>query len=443
MEPSTDLTRLNPIDCPCEFSITEAITEVISTGEQEKDPMVTTTKSTTMVYPQPYVVQTRYLSTHKPEGPVKTNENAPKPSRKRGRPPKVKMIIKSITLPSVAGKPQKTINIPEVMGGIPAMGKVNSIAEQCNEEQQQSKRLRWGPECLIATAHVAFMTIMASACSIPKDLTQALAKDSNFWTSPTMSEFLALKNSKTFWKPTPEELELLVTKGLKIHGTRAVLTVKMNRLGKVTRGKVRLVVQGYSMIQGVNFDSTFSPVAMMASIRLLVTTTCENGWEIRQVDCPNAYLNGKAQKLVFVKLPKHWNELMGDDLGKDGDPVIMDRSLYGAPNAGRNWNVVIHKFFLDQGYMQCMKEACIYVKHTTSTTLCTLFVNNILYMGGDHKEHERLEKGLQQAFNTRIMGELDYVFGIHFKWDNRGCHLDQSVDINKIVKRFHENTEKI
>ena len=53
------------------------------------------------------------------------------------------------------------------------------------------------------------------------------------------------------------------------------------------------------------------------------------------MDCLNAYLNGFSQKTVLVQIPKHWNELIGSELEEDGNPAILKKSLYGAPDVGK------------------------------------------------------------------------------------------------------------
>jgi hypothetical protein len=90
------------------------------------------------------------------------------------------------------------------------------------------------------------------------------------------------------------------------------------------------------MREGVDYDSTFALVAHMSSIRLLIAIVFHNRWKVYQTNCLNAYLNGFSQKTVLVSIPKHWNELVNDDLGKDGEPVIFEKSLYSVPDAGKN-----------------------------------------------------------------------------------------------------------
>ena len=49
---------------------------------------------------------------------------------------------------------------------------------------------------------------------------------------------------------------------------------KIDEMGNVIRNKARLVAQGYSQMEGVDYDETFAPIARMESIRILLALAC-------------------------------------------------------------------------------------------------------------------------------------------------------------------------
>jgi hypothetical protein len=55
-------------------------------------------------------------------------------------------------------------------------------------------------------------------------------------------------------------------KNKNVIGTKWVFRNKLNEYGQVTRKKPRLVCKGYAQIEGINFEETFSPVAIMEAI---------------------------------------------------------------------------------------------------------------------------------------------------------------------------------
>ena len=88
------------------------------------------------------------------------------------------------------------------------------------------------------------------------------------------------------------------------------------------------------MKKGIHFDDTFSPCTRLETLCIITVVAINNNWNISHADVPNAYLHEECENLIFTRLPKHWNKLMGDTLGKDGDIVVLVKTLYGTPHAG-------------------------------------------------------------------------------------------------------------
>ncbi|CAL9020668.1 unnamed protein product, partial [Prunus brigantina] len=57
-------------------------------------------------------------------------------------------------------------------------------------------------------------------------------------------------------------------------GTKWIFINKTDEKGNVVRNKARLVAQGYTQVEGIDFDETFAPVARLESVRLLLAIAC-------------------------------------------------------------------------------------------------------------------------------------------------------------------------
>lgn len=81
-------------------------------------------------------------------------------------------------------------------------------------------------------------------------------------------------------------------KGFNIIGTKWVFRNKLNEQGEVVRNKARLVAQGYSQQEGIDYNETFAPVSRLESIRLLISFVAQFNITLYQMDVKSAFLNG-------------------------------------------------------------------------------------------------------------------------------------------------------
>ena len=72
----------------------------------------------------------------------------------------------------------------------------------------------------------------------------------------------------------------------------------------VFRNKARLVAQGYTQVEGVDFVETFAPVARLESIRILLAISCHMKFKLYQMDVKSTFLNGFLNEEVYVEQPK-------------------------------------------------------------------------------------------------------------------------------------------
>ena len=139
-------------------------------------------------------------------------------------------------------------------------------------------------------------------------------------------------------------------------------------------------------IQGVDYDETFSPVAKLKSVRILLAIAAFFDYEIWQMDVKTAFLNGDIEKESYMVQPKGFVD------PKNADKVCkLQRSIYGLKQASRSWNRRFDKVIKDFGFIQCHGEACIYKKVSgSSVAFLILYVDDILLIG--RSEERRVGK---------------------------------------------------
>ncbi|KAK1618640.1 hypothetical protein QYE76_024157 [Lolium multiflorum] len=115
-------------------------------------------------------------------------------------------------------------------------------------------------------------------------------------------------------------------------GTKWIFKNKQDESGTVIRNKARLVAQGYSQVEGVDFGETFAPVARLESIRILLAFASHHGFKLQQMDVKSAFLNGPLHEEVYVKQPPGF-----EDPHFPNHVFKLKKALYGLKQAPRAW----------------------------------------------------------------------------------------------------------
>ena len=94
--------------------------------------------------------------------------------------------------------------------------------------------------------------------------------------------------------------------------------------GQVDRLKACLVAKGYTQQYGSNYYNTFSPMAKIAFVRLLLSMAAMHSWPLFQLDIKNVFLHGDLAEEVYMEQPPGFVSQ-----GEFGLVCKLCRSLYG------------------------------------------------------------------------------------------------------------------
>jgi hypothetical protein len=107
---------------------------------------------------------------------------------------------------------------------------------------------------------------------------------------------------------------------------------KEGEKGEVVRNKSRLVAQGFSQKEGIDYEETFAPIARLKAIRILLAFFMAKGFKLHQMDVKSAFLNGVLEEEVYVRQPP------GFETEKYPHQVYKVRkALYGLKQASLVW----------------------------------------------------------------------------------------------------------
>ncbi|KAK8597150.1 hypothetical protein V6N12_065626 [Hibiscus sabdariffa] len=156
----------------------------------------------------------------------------------------------------------------------------------------------------------------------PKTYQEAVSSpDSEKWLEAMRSEMDSMSENQVWTLIEPPE-------GIKPIGCKWVFKKKTDMDGNVQTYKGRLVAKDFRQIHGVDYDETFSPVAMLKSIRILLAIAAFHDYEIWQMDVKTAFLNGKLEEDVYMTQPEGF--VTPENAGK---VCKLQRSIYGLKQA--------------------------------------------------------------------------------------------------------------
>lgn len=178
---------------------------------------------------------------------------------------------------------------------------------------------------------------MGDADDAPITYQQAMnSSDSSEWMKAMKAELKAHAENGS-WALVPEK------KDLRPIGCRWVFAKKRNERGHVVHYKARLVAKGFKQKYGVDFFETYSPVANMNSIRVVLSEVVANGYVTELLDVDTAFLHNDLKEEVYMEVPH-------GIVDAENMMCKLDKAFYGLKQAASAWNKTIHAVFLRIGF---------------------------------------------------------------------------------------------
>jgi hypothetical protein len=112
------------------------------------------------------------------------------------------------------------------------------------------------------------------------------ASGEQVWQDAMTEEYQSiLKNDVWDIVPRPEGKSVVTSKW--------IYKIKHAVDESIEKYKARFVARGFSQVEGVDYDETFSPVARYTSIRSIIALVASMGWKLHQMDIKTTFLNGE------------------------------------------------------------------------------------------------------------------------------------------------------
>ena len=223
--------------------------------------------------------------------------------------------------------------------------------------------------------------------------------------------------------------------------SRIVLKVKHRADGAFDKYKARLVARGFLQKLGVDFFSTFSPMATLTSIRMLLAIAVHNNLDIIHADIPQAFLKARLDTDIWLQLPP--GITFKDKEGKVLKCVKLIRSLYGLRDSPSNFNKELVRFMVSAcRFKQLECDKCVFYHFDESTKKFVLVgceVDDLVITGNDAACISRLKKRLMDDYNVKDWERIASFLGINIDYDLDSGVLSMDVK-SKIEKLFDDHS---
>ncbi|GJW54671.1 putative ribonuclease H-like domain-containing protein [Tanacetum coccineum] len=227
----------------------------------------------------------------------------------------------------------------------------------------------------------------------PKKVIQALKDPS--WIEAMQEELLQFKLQQVW---TLVDLP----HGKRAIGTKWVYRNKKDERGIVIRNKARLVAQGYTQEEGIDYDEVFAPVARIEAIRLFLAYASFKDFVVYQMDVKSAFLYGKIEEEVYVYQP------LGFEDPKFPDRVYkVEKALYGLHQALRAWYETLSTYLLDNGFQRGQIDKTLFIKRVKSDILLVqVYVDDIIFGSTKKKLCTEFETLMHKKFQMSSMASI-------------------------------------
>ncbi|GJS01045.1 putative ribonuclease H-like domain-containing protein [Tanacetum coccineum] len=169
---------------------------------------------------------------------------------------------------------------------------------------------------------------------------------------------------------------------------------KKDKGGIVIRNKARLVAQGHTQEEGIDYDEVFALVARIEAIGLFLAYALYKDFMVYQIDVKSAFLYGKIEEEVYVCQPSGFE-----------DPDFPDRfykvekALCGLHQAPRAWYETLSTYLLGNRFQRGQIDKTLFIKMDQGDILIVqVYVDDIIFGSTKKKLCPEFKKMMHKKF---------------------------------------------
>ncbi|GKC74603.1 putative ribonuclease H-like domain-containing protein, partial [Tanacetum coccineum] len=221
-------------------------------------------------------------------------------------------------------------------------------------------------------------------------------------------------------------------------GTKWVFRNKKDERGIVLRNKARLVAQGYTQEEGIDYDKVFAPVARIEAIKLFLAYASFMGFIMYQMDVKSAFLYGTIEEEVYVCQPTGFEELQFPD-----KVYKVEKALYSLHQALRAWYETLSTYLIKNGFRRGTIDKTLFIKKDKGDILLVQVYDDDIIFGSTKKSLcDEFEGLMHKRFQMSSIGELAFFLGLQVQQKEDEIFICQDKYMAETLKKFDFVTVK-
>nr|GEX85163.1 hypothetical protein [Tanacetum cinerariifolium] len=207
---------------------------------------------------------------------------------------------------------------------------------------------------------------------------------------------------------------------------------KKDERGIVIRNKARLVAQGHTQEERIDYDEVFAPVARIEAIRLFLAYAYFKDFVVSQMDVKSAFLYGKIKEEVYIFHPPRF-----EDPDFPDKVYKVEKASYILHQAPKAWYETLSTYLLDNGFHRGKIDKTLFIRrHKDDILLCQVYVDDIIFGSTKKELCNAFEKMIHEKFQMSSIGELTFFLGLQVKQKQDGIFISQDKYVAEILKKY-------
>ncbi|GJU40256.1 putative ribonuclease H-like domain-containing protein [Tanacetum coccineum] len=217
-----------------------------------------------------------------------------------------------------------------------------------------------------------------------------------------------------------------------------LLQNKKDKRGIVVRNKARLVAQGYTQEEGIDYDEVFAPVARIEAIRLFLAYASFMRFIVYQMDVKSAFLYGTIEEEVYVCQPPGFEDPQFPD-----KVYKVEKALYGLHQAPRAWYKTLSTYLLENRFRRGTIDKTLFIKKDKGDILLVqVYVDDIIFGSTKKSLRTEFESLMHKKFQMSSMMEPTFFLGLQVMQRDDEIFISQDKYVADILKKFDFSSVK-